>query len=77
MSPVAGEVEGGELGEGGEEGAGKGAGRAEGGAGGGGERGGGDGGGGGGSVPIPPVAAASVLHSAAVDGFVADDVGLL
>ena len=29
------------------------------------------------AVPIPPVAAASVLHSAVVGGFVAGDVGLL
>jgi len=29
------------------------------------------------AVPIPAVAAASVLHSAAVGGFVAGDVGLL
>jgi len=29
------------------------------------------------AVPIPAVAAASVLHSAAVGGFVAGDVGAL
>jgi len=29
------------------------------------------------AVPIPAVAAASMLHSAAVGGFVADDVGPL